>query len=187
MPEESALQQQVRRIISDAGGELIGRIRLQKIAFLMTEAGFLSDFSFEYYHYGPYSEALDAAVKQACADKVVSEEEKATEWGTPYYIYRPGDDNAVANTENAAAEQEKNFVTAAKAFPSVVLELAATTLYLYRREGFDRGDKGNPWLETERRKKFKAREGRLRKAYEAYEALRLLPAQDRLPEIAFPF
>ncbi|KAA6205006.1 MAG: hypothetical protein DU429_03955 [Candidatus Tokpelaia sp.] len=183
MPEENALQQQVRRIISDAGGELIGRIRLQKIAFLMTEAGFLHDFSFEYYHYGPYSEALEVAVKQACADKVISEEEKATEWGTPYYIYRPGEKAAPA----AEVEEEKYFVTRAKSFPSVVLELAATTLYLYRHEEFYRGDKGNPWLETERRKKFKAREGRLRKAYEAYEALRLLPAQETLPEIAFPF
>src|SRR5215472_1618568 len=77
----------VARIVGDAGGELVGRTRLQKIAFLMQLAGFSDDFPFEYRHYGPYSEELAQAMEIAVALGPVKEEERVADWGGRYSIY----------------------------------------------------------------------------------------------------
>ena len=52
-------------IVRDAGGRLVGRTRLQKVAYLTQLAGFAGDFPFEYRHYGPYSEDLAEAMEIA--------------------------------------------------------------------------------------------------------------------------
>ena len=54
--------QAAARIVSDAGGSLIGRTRLQKIAYLLELSGTGAGFPFEYRHYGPYSEKLATAL-----------------------------------------------------------------------------------------------------------------------------
>ena len=50
-------------IVRDAGGEIVGRTRLQKTAYLLEVTGLGSGVYFAYRHYGPYSEdlALSAA------------------------------------------------------------------------------------------------------------------------------
>ena len=51
----------VADIIRDAGGKVVGRTRLQKLGYLLELSGLGDGFSFEYRHYGPYSEELAAA------------------------------------------------------------------------------------------------------------------------------
>ena len=75
------------RIVQDAGGELVGRTRLQKVAFLMQLAGFDQSFSFEYRHYGPYSEDLSEAMDIAVLLGPVDEVERVADWGGRYSIY----------------------------------------------------------------------------------------------------
>ena len=48
-------------IVRDAGGEVTGRTRLQKIAYLLEVVGFGNGFQFSYKHYGPYSEGVAAS------------------------------------------------------------------------------------------------------------------------------
>jgi uncharacterized protein YwgA len=169
------------RIVQDAGGELVGRTRLQKIAFLLKLAGYEVDFPFEYHHYGPYSEDLSEAMEVAVALGPVREEERNADWGGRYSIYRLTHDVAPQDPDRSA------FVQRAKAIDAVELELAATAAYLRVYEGVGSlfGD-GNPWHETRERKQSKSKDGRLERAYRAYEELRKLKTLEPLPELPPP-
>ena len=167
------------RIVQDAGGELVGRTRLQKVAFLMQLAGFDKSFSFEYRHYGPYSEDLSQAMDIAVLLGPVHEVERTTDWGGRYSIYSlagqvPGVDSDV---------DRSNFVQEAKKIDAVEWELAATAVYLFEVEGIGKSYPGNPWEETARRKPTKVVGGRLAKAAQAYEKLRSIKTINPLPEL----
>ncbi len=49
-------------IIRAAGGRLVSRIRLQKIAYLLDQFGPKSGFTYSYHHYGPFSRDIDSAI-----------------------------------------------------------------------------------------------------------------------------
>jgi uncharacterized protein len=50
-------------LVVAAGGQVPGRVRLQKIVYLLDQIGLESGFTFEYHHYGPYSEGLAEQVE----------------------------------------------------------------------------------------------------------------------------
>lgn len=164
-------------IVRDAGGELVGRTRLQKIAFLMQLAGFGDEFSFEYHHFGPYSEELAQAMEIAVALGPVSEEERMADWGGRYSIFR------LRERQEAPDPERASFVQQALRLGAVELELAATAAYLFAYEGVGRDTGENPWLETRRRKPSKAAEGRLERAAQAYQQLRQVKTRRPLPEL----
>ena len=62
MPE---LDDLVVGTVALSGGELVGRIRMQKVVYLLDQLGMRSGATFEYHHYGPYSEAVSDAVTDA--------------------------------------------------------------------------------------------------------------------------
>ena len=168
------------RIIRDAGGELVGRTRLQKIAFLLNLAGFSDEFSFEYRHYGPYSEDLAQAVEIATALGPIEEEERLADWGGRYSVYR------LKNEIDGDDPRRASFVQKAKLVDAVELELAATAAYLFVCEGIGAHGNGNPWQETRRRKPSKSSNGRLEKAVVAYDMLRQLDVAKPLPKLPAP-
>jgi uncharacterized protein len=159
------------RIVQDAGGELVGRTRLQKIAYLMQLAGFGDELDFEYRHYGPFSEDLARGMEIATAFGQVTEEEKQAAWGGKYSVFSV---QTPAPTDTKRAE----FVQKAKAINAVELELAATAVFLFAVE-----NKSDPWTETRQRKPGKAGEGRLERAKAAYETLRSLSTPRALPAL----
>ena len=55
----------VAAIVRDAGGRIVGRTRLQKVAYLLSIAGLEEGLPFTYKHYGPYSEDLASAARDA--------------------------------------------------------------------------------------------------------------------------
>jgi uncharacterized protein YwgA len=162
------------RIVRDAGGVLIGRTRLQKIAYLVQLAGFGEDFLFEYRHYGPYSEGLAQAMEIAVALGPVDEEERVADWGGRYsiYNYKLSEDGSAPNPDRTS------FVQQAKRIDAVELELAATAAYLFVKEAVT-----DPWQETRRRKPGKAAEGRLERAAQAYDELRKMTTVKPLPKL----
>jgi hypothetical protein len=167
----------VATIVSDAGGALVGRTRLQKVAYLTELAGFPTGFDFEYRHYGPFSEELASAMEIASAVGLVSEEERRAEWGGRYSIYH--------STGRAPASDDSHrlgFIRAAAQISAVELELAATAAFLFADEGIGRRS-GDPWAETARRKPDKAADGRLERAKAAYRRLAALPTPRPLPAI----
>jgi hypothetical protein len=169
------------RIVQDAGGELVGRTRLQKIAFLLELAGLGDEFSFEYRHYGPYSEDLAEAMEVAAALGPVKEEEKLADWGGRYSIYSLPE-GSVGPPDLARAA----FIQQAKRIDAVELELAATAAYLFSKGGIGVRGAGNPWQETRRRKPGKAANGRLESAARAYEELRKTKTAKPLPALPAP-
>lgn len=130
----------VTRIVNLAGGKIVGRTRLQKVAYLLKAAGFEDDFDFEYKHYGPYSAELASSAKIATLLGTLSEIEQPASWGGTYSIFELTD-NAGSRVDPAT-----QFASTASNSDAVDLELAATAVFL-SKEGFQ-----DPWEETKRRK-----------------------------------
>jgi len=163
------------RLVREAGGVLIGRTRLQKVACLAKLAGLLDTFEFEYRHYGPFSEGLATAMDTAAGLKFVEEQETQAVWGGWYSTYRATD-----RTPPAEDAQRFQFVTEAAKIGAIQLELAATAAFLHVKEGLDGPE---AWAETARRKPEKAQDNRLEAAKVAYRQLRCLSTPTPLPAI----
>lgn len=163
--------ERVVHIVSDAGGRVVGRTKLQKIAYLLEATGLGDGFPFEYRHYGPYSEELSSAARSAKLLGVLDEKEIATSWGGFYSIYSV----STGTTENTARTQLAKIAAGADA---IELELAATAAFL-ASEGND-----DPWGETAKRKPEKANSDRLEAAKNLYRQLRAVKTPKLLPSIA---
>jgi uncharacterized protein YwgA len=157
------------QIVRDAGGEVVGRTKLQKIACLLRLAGFEDSFDFEYRHYGPYSEELANSINDAAIMGLVVEVEKPTGWGGTFSIYTA--DGKASNDANRTS-----LIRLANEADSVVLELATTAAFLSTL-----GER-TAWKETESRKPEKAKD-RLENAKALYARLREIKAPNALPDI----
>ena len=167
-------RQKAAEIVRDAGGQIVGRTRLQKVGYLLELAGFGDGFRFEYYHYGPYSEELTEGIRMADAFGLVTEEEKQANWGGRYSVF-----TANAELGQPADADRAQFAAAAAEIDSIEIELAATAAYLAVAERCP-----DPWAETARRKPEKADGGRLDKAKIAYRRLLAFKTRTPLPQIA---
>lgn len=163
------------RLIDEAGGQLVGRTRLQKVACLATLAGFLDAFPFEYRHYGPFSEELAGSMEIATGLRIVEEREERADWGGLYSIYRKTEKTPAGHDDD-----RRKFITKAAEIGPILLELAATAAFLNVKEGLSGPE---AWAETARRKPDKADAGRLEAAKRAYKQLLSLKMPQRLPAI----
>jgi len=159
------------RIIQDAGGQLKGRTRLQKVAYFLEITGLGDGFEFEYHRFGPYSEQLAEAISAAALLGMVSEEEYPTNWGGTYSIFTT--ERSSSNQPNALRVE---LLSQALASDPIALELAATAAFLAGEGEID------PWVETERRKPEKAKT-RLEDAKALYSRLQSLPTPQGIPVI----
>ncbi|MBL8629439.1 MAG: hypothetical protein JNM81_07415 [Rhodospirillaceae bacterium] len=165
----------VAEIVHSAGGKIVGRTRLQKIGYLLHAAGFEDSFSFEYRHYGPYSEGFSAAIHNAAILDFIDEVEKEANWGGTYSIYK------VSSSLNATEKKTAKvaFIREAASADPVELELAATAAFLASREGLQEG----AWEETQARKPEKAQGNRLENAKALYQKLAAIQSPNKLPAI----
>jgi uncharacterized protein len=160
-------------VVRDAGGRIVGRTRLQKVAYLLELVGLGAGFHFEYRHYGPYSEELAEAIRFANAFGLVVEDERRADWGGIYSIYC-----ATKGAGERASGPRAEFAEAAAQIGAVELELAATAAYLRFVER-----SAHPWEDTKNLKPEKATHHRLQAAKRAYEDLRKIPVPKPLPPI----
>jgi uncharacterized protein len=134
----------VALLIAEAGGNLVGRTRLQKSGYILERAGLGYGFSFVYHHYGPYSEELSISTDYAVVLGDINEESKRTNWGGEYFVYSS---KGQTQEKNKSREELLKLVNSVNA---VQLELAATAIFLHE-EGFN-----PPWEELSERKPDKA-------------------------------
>jgi len=157
----------VKTVLQAADGEIVGRIRLQKIFYLLEQLGMGGDIRFSYHHYGPYSEELSDAIDFAIkADKTVQEEAVKVESGF-YSIYRLSnpDEPAPPKLGNLPWAQARECIRAMKAETSIVIELAATIHWLREKEDVPDWRK-----ELKVRKPSKADDSRIAKALDLLES-----------------
>ena len=144
----------VADVVSAAGGRIVGRVRLQKVFYLLEQLGLKGNLAYDYHHYGPYSSELSAAVADATAFNLIDERTERRTDGVGYSIYtssRPTPDyigGIEASTVLRALEKMEKRT-------STVLELAATIHWLVAVEHI------SDWRpELKRRKGVKTEAGR---------------------------
>ena len=170
---EATAAKRIAAIIRDAGGMVVGRTRLQKVAYFLDVAGYGDGFEFRYRHFGPYSDEIAESVRTGALLGELTEREEPASWGGTYSIYQvdlPPDEHCPKGRCELARR-------AAKA-DAIELELAATAVFL-SREGHE-----DPWHETGRRKPQKSAEGRLDRARALLKNLSLIEVRERLPDLA---
>ncbi|MBF0613279.1 MAG: hypothetical protein G8345_21305 [Magnetococcales bacterium] len=170
--EEPSDSQKVQNIIRDAGGKIMGRTRLQKIAFFLEITGLGEGFTFSYRYYGPFSEELADGADLANSLGLIKEKFHKSSWGGIYSEYSSPKDSS-----SSIAPPRKMLLEIMTTADPIQLELAATAALL-ANEGTQ-----DPWEETERRKPEKAEKGRLEKAKELYGKLLTVETPIPLPQI----
>lgn len=160
----------VADILRAAGGRLVSRIRLQKIAYLLDQLGAESGFGYSYHHYGPYSRDLDSAILDAEAFGLMEEQygHRKTD-GARYSVFVG---QSADQGYTCLKDEHLQGITKRLASQNVtVLELAATAHWLAEVEKVD------DWkAEIRRRKGSKTDNGRLEEATKLLASVGLSPA-----------
>ena len=151
----------VVNLVALHGGELVGRTRLQKGAYLLHRCGANFDLSFVYHHYGPYSFDLADGCVDARAEKRIEIEEHTGRYGIKYAIFK-NDGNIESPVFLGAlpAVKARHLLNKMKKVSDIVLELAATIVFLRGNDD----DIDQAIAKTKARKPLKATDDRLKKA-----------------------
>lgn len=127
----------LRSVVIAAEGEIVGRIRFQKIVYLLEQAGMESGLQFSYYHYGPYSEEVSSALETATLHpKLICENEGKTLTGHTYSIFSVTHHEEASPSQLGSISWDKacQMIRQMKAHTSTVIELAATIHWLKEKE-----------------------------------------------------
>ena len=144
------LVDQVGALVHLAGGQIVGKTRLHKIAYLLEAKTLGLGLDFDYHNYGPFSPELAYAVDDAEALEYLRTEERPGFHSVPYKIFNSTD--KTPEFENDAISGARKIALDAMAgYSALVLELAATAVYL-KQNGYAK----NYWNEVKKRKSVKA-------------------------------
>jgi uncharacterized protein YwgA len=158
-----------------AGGRMVGKTRLQKSMFVLEQAGVGFGFDFSYYHYGPYSEELSFAVKDAVVEGLIEERVDQARWGGVYSVFTAPKIEILPSDDTSRVRRELLAKTVSA--DSVVLELAATAALL-KEEG-----SADWWGDTAKLKPLKASEQSLAEARQLWADLRKVRTPTPLPAL----
>ena len=156
-------------IIALNGGKLVGKTRLQKVAYLLDACGLNSGFDYDYHHFGPYSADVALAADLAEMVGVVSSQEKPGFHSVPYVVYETNATKPVRICGMSGADIAEKLAIMEKS-SALVLELAATVYFLEHDEGLSSKEAQE---EVKVRKAAKASPDRLRQANDLLEKLGL--------------
>jgi len=162
----------VANLVRDAGGRIVGRTRLQKLAFVLEATGLGDGFKFKYQRFGPFSDGVAASARNAAALGLITEVEKEASWGGSFSVFSTRD-----RAPHSASKARIGLARLAARADAIELELAATALFL-SLQGEER-----PWEETALRKPDKADMGRLEKAKVLYAQMRKIRTPKPLPKL----
>ncbi|MDE0059868.1 MAG: hypothetical protein OXI22_12960 [Defluviicoccus sp.] len=157
------------------GGQLVGRTRLQKQAYLLDRCGAEFGLEFTYHHYGPYSFELAGGCADAAADgQIQIEQQISQQHGVPYAIFRSSNGDGASDRLGAlSAGQARSLLGKMQGVSDIVLELAATIVFLRDEWPYYGKGKTDAVEETKARKSLKATEKRIEEALGLIRALGL--------------
>ncbi len=98
---------------------LVGRTRLQKTVYLLQRLGLNTEYEFDLYHYGPYSEELKDDLRLGSAIGFIDEEDHTSSDGATYYVFQ-------SQKQREIPHLSQKLTRIASEEDSIVLELAAT-------------------------------------------------------------
>ena len=151
----------VVNLIALHGGEMVGRTRLQKEAYLLHRCGANLDLPFIYHHYGPYSFALVDGLIDARAEGRIEIEERLGSYGIRYAIFRSKGTSGVRDRlGDLPATSVRSLLEKMQEVSDIVLELAATIVFLREDGGYGY----DAMEETKERKPLKATRDRMEQA-----------------------
>ena len=161
-------------LIKLSGGQLVGRTRLQKEAYLLDRCGAAFGLPFTYHYYGPYSFELADGWEEARAEGRIEINEKLGGYGVPYSIFTLNEpDSDPDNLGELPVGTARARLEKMAGVSEIVLELAATIIYL-KEEGY-----GEPPIkELKTRKPLKATDKLIKKATDLLSDLELSVASD---------
>src|SRR5207253_11450822 len=114
---------------------IFGKVRLQKIVYLLDSLGMRSNYEFEYHHYGPYSAELASDVEDSTAfGDVVEETGRRASDGVPYTVFRLPAERLARELGHLPFEDAAAAIRKMNAHSATVLELAATIHWLVNAE-----------------------------------------------------
>ncbi len=150
----------VAGVVAAAGGQVVGRVRLQKMFYLLDRIGLGSGFDYEYHYYGPYSSEVAEAVEDATAFGRLEERVGRRSYdGVSYSIFENPRLPAQPCLGSLDYDHAAKALRLMQAEPATVLELAATIDWLRTQEQV------SDWrLELVRRKGAKAEASRVARA-----------------------
>ena len=154
--------------------KLVGRTRLQKQAYLLDRCGANFGLQFTYHHYGPYSFELAAGCADAEADGLISVDEAIGGYGVHYATFRSKADGKKPDRLGklpAATVSDK--LGKIRGVSDIVLELAATIVFLRDEWNYYGKGRVDPVEETKARKSLKATKERIDTALDLIRALGL--------------
>lgn len=161
----------IASLLCAAEGKIVGRIRLQKIIYLLEQLGLNSGFAFSYHHYGPYSEDLSQTLMfDKFFEKSIIEKTGKTNFGAEFSIFTLAENYNESPTLVGALDFNavKESVSKMKSTTSVVIELAATIHWLKEKE------KITDWnSELKKRKASKATPQNVEKAVSLLSSINL--------------
>lgn len=153
----------IKQLLNAAGGEIVGKVRLQKTVYLLDQVGMDSGFSYEYHHYGPYSAELAKTVDEEVVSHKIDEEVRRRADGVPYSVFRlrheSGGSEASSVLGLLSFDRAREALAVMQQRDATVLELASTIHWLTSVEHLE------DWRgELARRKGIKASTGRVERA-----------------------
>lgn len=158
--------------IDAAGGQIVGKVRLQKLVYLLDQLGVPTGFSFTYHHYGPFSEELAELVEDDVVFGRLSAEQRRRADGVPFVVYKASlHDHADESKSLLDSPGVKAALAAMQRHSATVLELAATIHWLAFVEQVE-----NWRAELVRRKGVKTEQGRTDDALDLLQEMGLAPA-----------
>lgn len=154
-------EETVVSLIKLHGGELVGRTRLQKEAYLLHRCGANLSLAFTYHHYGPYSFDLADGLIDADVEDRIEIEERIGSYGIRYAIFRSTESDEVGSgLGDLSSDRARSFIEKMQGVSDIVLELAATVVYLREEGGYGQ----ESMEETKERKPLKATKERMDQA-----------------------
>ena len=124
----------ITQLLDEKGGEIHGRVQLQKIVYFCKAMGVNLNASYKLYIYGPYSQQVANALQDCVADDILTEVNGIIEKGDEYDAFM----ESVAGSGNILSDISRKIVQdvlqLCNTLTTKELEITATTFFIDRQQ-----------------------------------------------------